>query len=221
MSTATNLYLLMQINDSVFPIGSYNHSYGLETYIAFEKIRNHQDAISYILAHLKASISTTELLASSLAFDYTVNSLEDKLYNLDQSVLAIKSAKEIREASLKLGNRFLKTINSLGLSMKYNDLLNYPIIYGSFCASINNMDKRTALSFQIYNQTSALVTNCVKTVPLSQTSGQQILYEVSQKFDSIINNVLLLTEQDLGLSTPSYDIRCMQHETLYSRLYMS
>ncbi|MDU7968180.1 MAG: urease accessory protein UreF, partial [Paeniclostridium sordellii] len=28
-----NIFILLQINDALFPIGAYSHSYGLETYI--------------------------------------------------------------------------------------------------------------------------------------------------------------------------------------------
>ena len=28
-----NIFILFQINDALFPIGAYSHSYGLETYI--------------------------------------------------------------------------------------------------------------------------------------------------------------------------------------------
>ena len=40
-------------------------------------------------------------------------------------------------------------------------------------------------------------------------------------FDEIIDMLLSLDIKDLCLSTPGFDIRCMQHEALYSRLYMS
>ena len=33
-------YLLLQVNDSLFPIGAYSHSYGLETYIQKEIIHD-------------------------------------------------------------------------------------------------------------------------------------------------------------------------------------
>lgn len=40
-------------------------------------------------------------------------------------------------------------------------------------------------------------------------------------FEEVINKLDELTIDDLCLSTPGFDIRCMQHENLYSRLYMS
>jgi len=218
--TSTSLYLLMQVNDAVFPIGSYNHSYGLESYIAYDKIKNKADAIAYISSNLKIMATYTELLSASLAFDYAETNCAEKLCELDKTLLALKSAKEIREASLKLGNRFIKTITSMGIVMKFVHLLNYSVIYGAFCSGIE-VDKRTALEFYIYSQVSAVVINCVKTVPLSQTEGQQILHEMAKEYDEIIDKVLAAHEEDLGLASPAYDIRCMQHEALYSRLYMS
>jgi urease accessory protein len=66
-----------------------------------------------------------------------------------------------------------------------------------------------------------MVTNCVKTIPLSQTDGQVLLYECQQVFEIILEKLKDLTEDDLCLSAPGFDIRCMQHEGLYSRIYMS
>ena len=36
MKISKKEFLILQINDSLFPIGSYSHSYGLETYIQKE-----------------------------------------------------------------------------------------------------------------------------------------------------------------------------------------
>ena len=69
--------------------------------------------------------------------------------------------------------------------------------------------------------TSSTITNCVKSIPLSQTQGQQLLYKSHDIFEEVINKLDELTIDDLCLSTPGFDIRCMQHENLYSRLYMS
>ena len=48
-------YLLLQINDAAFPIGSYTHSYGLETYIQKNLIKNSNDVYEYIKTNAKTN----------------------------------------------------------------------------------------------------------------------------------------------------------------------
>ena len=73
----------------------------------------------------------------------------------------------------------------------------------------------------LYAQTSAMVTNCVKTIPLSQSDGQQLLASMYDLFETVMEKTLSAGEEMLGLSAPGFDLRGIQHESLYSRLYMS
>lgn len=73
----------------------------------------------------------------------------------------------------------------------------------------------------LYAQTSVMVTNCVKSIPLSQTEGQKLLVFSCELFSKILEEVCRLDERMLYLSNPGFDIRSMQHEFLYSRIYMS
>ena len=66
-----------------------------------------------------------------------------------------------------------------------------------------------------------MVTNCVKTIPLSQSAGQTLLSSCYNSFQEILSSVREWTEEDLCLSAPGFDLRGIQHEKLYSRLYMS
>ena len=92
--------------------------------------------------------------------------------------------------------------------------------YGVFCFSVG-IDKVKAMEGYLYAYVSASIINAVKLIPLSQNEGQKILYKCYKFFDEIIDMLLSLDIKDLCLSTPGFDIRCMQHEALYSRLYMS
>ena len=96
----------------------------------------------------------------------------------------------------------------------------YAIAYGVFCAAVG-IDMRRAMESFLYTNTSGKVVSCVKTIPLSQTQGQQILKECHKTFTEVLDRLESLTERELCRSTPGFDVRCMQHETLYSRLYMS
>ena len=221
-------FLLLQVNDALFPIGGYSHSYGLETYIQKDIIKNEKDAALYIEEKLTNSIFYTELLSVKLAYEYCIKKDFDSLEKLETKLKAAKTPLEIRLAAQKLGSRFVKTVSEWEISANdtfktYLKRLSQPshsVAYGVFCAAAA-LDKTDVLKTYLYAQTSSMVTNCVKTIPLSQTQGQKILYECHKLFDELLEKLEKTTEDMLCLSCPGFDIRCMQHERLYSRLYMS
>lgn len=222
-------YLLLQINDAAFPIGAYTHSYGLETYIQKDLIKNSNDVYEYVKVNAKTNFLYTELLAAYLAYDFSLNNHIEKLKELEDIIDASKIPSEIRSASEKLGSRFIKTVSSLEVKYEshiFNEYTNsdstkiHAIAYGVFCAA-SGIDKKSAMEGYLYAYVSSTIINAVKLIPLSQNEGQKVLYKCYGFFDEIINMLPTLKAQDLCLSTPGFDIRCMQHEELYSRLYMS
>lgn len=92
--------------------------------------------------------------------------------------------------------------------------------YGVFCAAMGIEEEETLYHY-LYAQTSAMVTNCVKTIPLSQSVGQKLLSRCFFEFQEVLETLKTQTKEELCLSAPGFDIRGIQHEKLYSRLYMS
>ena len=92
--------------------------------------------------------------------------------------------------------------------------------YAVVCASAK-IPLNRALEGFLFAQCSGMVTNCVKTVPLSQSQGQKILSELFEVMGNVISDVLVADEEDFCASCPAFDIRSMEHQELYSRLYMS
>lgn len=221
-------YLLLQINDALFPIGGYSHSYGLETYIQKDLLNDTKDIENYIDNKLKYSIFKTEILGARLAYENAENT--KAISELDGIMTAAKSPMEIRSASIKLGSRFIKTLSGCKVELKYDYFSQYMntayrnkhhcIAYGVVCRSADIAEDR-ALSAYLYAQCSAMITNLVKLVPLSQSVGQELLYSRYQLMERLASEVMGLDEKELCASAPAFDIRCMQHEKLYSRLYMS
>lgn len=226
------LFYLLQVNDALFPIGGYSHSQGLETYIQKGIVCDERSAEEYILHKLKWNMEYTELLAVRLAWERTQASDLDGLLRLEEILEASRLPMEQRDASKKMGSRFVKTVEKLGLAelesgifadyvvARKGQIMNHPVVYGVFCGALG-IDLPNVLSHFLYAQTSAMVTNCVKSIPLSQTAGQKILADCYGCFQEILASVSSLTEEDLCLSAPGFDVRGMQHEKLYSRIYMS
>lgn len=224
-------FLLLQINDALFPIGGYSHSYGLETYIQKDIVRCEDTAQDYISKSIRYNCCYTDLLAVRLAYLAASGGNLQEIEKLTMYLQAVKTPMEIRNASMKMGSRFLKTVKEFPFQLpekiwerycKYmeGNIIHHSIAYGVLCSAAKIPEKRM-LETYLYGQVSAMVTNCVKTIPLSQTVGQRILFGLYPHMEETLEVVGKLSLEDLGRSTPGFDIRCMQHETLYSRLYMS
>jgi len=231
MKDLKNHFLLLQINDSLFPIGGYSHSYGLETYIQKGIVHNSELAAEYIRKRLLYNFLYTDFLAVRLAYDAALQEDETAIDELEDQMEASRIPSELREASRKLGSRFIKTLLHMqitppsGFFSRYLQVRRgkttcHPCAYGVLCACMG-MDRTEVLSAFLYAQTSAMVTNCVKTIPLSQSDGQKILFSLEPLMENMIQLVEQIGAEMLCASTPAFDLRSMEHETLYSRLYMS
>ncbi|MCI6365360.1 MAG: hypothetical protein MR911_02555 [Spirochaetia bacterium] len=164
-----------------------------------------------------------------------------KLQALDEIYGASRGPFELREGSRKLATRFEKTTdafceipllangthgeNSTGRTSEMHgaktaayQAVYFPVAYGTHCAE-RGIPLEECLAAFTYSQVSARVTTCVKLVPLSQSEGQRILYSLMKNFSDIVAKCFTLSENDLCRSSPGLDLRAMQHEYLYSRLY--
>lgn len=231
MTEGTAKFFLLQVNDALFPIGGYSHSCGLETYIQKGIVHDEDSAQEFIHKRLKYNFSYNEFMAVRLAFEYALREDLEAISRLEEIMEAGKIPRETREASRKLGSRFIKTLSALELPVqnsifdKYREArkgksVHHAVAYGVFCGAAG-IAENEALEHFIYAQTSAMVTNCVKTIPLSQSSGQKLLSGCYPLLQELTKKVTELGEEWLGLSGPGFDLRCMQHEGLYSRIYMS
>jgi urease accessory protein len=224
----SQLFLLLQVNDAGFPIGGYTHSYGLETYIQRGAVHDARSAGHYIECNLQASFLYSELLPASLAYDYAGYDGIAALLDLEQSLAASRTPRELREAANKLGVRFCKTAGPLldadtvfsAYTRAAGRLATHAVAYGVFCAAAG-IDKREAAAAYLYAQTAAMVTVAVKSVPLAQSDGQALLAGLHGLFARLLEQLEGLGADDLCRSTPGLDIAAMQHEHLYTRLYIS
>lgn len=231
MTEGTAKFFLLQVNDALFPIGGYSHSYGLETYIQKGIVHDEDSAEEFIHKRLEYNFLYNEFLAVRLGWEYAVSGDLTAISRLEEIMEAGKIPRETREASRKLGSRFIKTLSALEIPREnrvfeeYREVrkgksVHHAVAYGVFCGAAG-ITREEALEHFLYAQTSAMVTNCVKTIPLSQSSGQKLLSGCYPLLQKLTREVKELGEEWLGLSGPGFDLRCMQHEGLYSRIYMS
>ncbi|MCH4203640.1 MAG: urease accessory protein UreF [Bifidobacterium tibiigranuli] len=96
----------------------------------------------------------------------------------------------------------------------------HPIAMGVYAAD-HAPDIRDAAIMYGYSLLSALTMCAAKAIPLSQYAGQVALHNSFPRLVRAVDIAMTLRPEDLGISGAFIDIAAMQHETLYSRLYMS
>jgi len=221
---------LLQLSDPTLPIGGYAHSGGLETYVQSGMVHSKDSACDYIRHMLTENIRYGDAAFASLAYEAVCRGDIEECMSLDTECTALKLPREIREASAKLGNRLLKVFQPVlqnRVLEQYAEAVgkrrvsgHYCVTFG-ICAAAMGIPKQDMLTGFYYNASVGMVTNSVKMIPLGQQQGQELLFSLQPLIAELVENTLNPDRDLLGLCCTGFDIRCMQHETLYSRLYMS
>lgn len=226
----TQLGALLHLVDPTLPIGGFNHSNGLETFVQQRKVDSKASLEEYVQTQLLQNWVYNDGAYLSLAFEAMAKSDLARLIALDQELAATKIARESREGSYKLGVRLLKIF----IRYEQHPLLAefqqavvekrcqsyFPIVF-AMVAQAMKLDKAETLYAFYYNAAVGAVTNGVKLIPLSQMDGQDILFDLRQPIAEAVEQSLNPDLEWLGAATLANDIRAMQHEQLYTRLYMS
>lgn len=226
----TNLLSLLQLTDPTLPIGGFSHSSGLETYVQEGIVHNAATAKEFIIGMLEQNLLHTDAAFVSLSFDAALQNDLEKIVLLDDECNAVKLPREMREASKKLGMRLTKTFQPLcknSFADTYSAAIksggvtgHYSIAFGIYSWALN-ISKTDALSGFFYNAAVGMVTNSVKLIPLGQHDGQQLLFSLQSLIKALVQKSITPDIDKIGVCCTGFDIRCMQHEQLYSRLYMS
>lgn len=236
MSTELNksqLLELLQITNANFPIGTFSHSFGVETYIRRGVAETPDELEKVIVAYMRGTFCYGDLLAIRLVFEAIANNDKDKVWLVDELISNQGMSKETRDGARRIGTQMVKIYLELFPEatwlQEYQQLIKAKKCYGNpavafaLLADYLQITLADAIYTHLYSSITALIQNSVRAIPLGQIQGQKLMWKVKHNyFDEIYLKVLEAhPEKDFCKSSPAYEIAQMEHEAIHVRLFMS
>ena len=225
-----NILRVIQMCDSSFPIGSFNHSYGMETYLRNNKITSTKSLEEYLDVFINNVFIYSDGLAIKMLYEYLNKNEIEKILELDRMLTVQTIAKETRNGSKLVAKRMINIfldLYDIHILKEYEEKINskeafgHPaIVFGLLMYNLN-FSQEEAISFHMYSTISTLIQNGVRAIPLGQKDGQIILKKCSESFKALYEKIEGLDYSFFGASTPGIELSQINHEVLEFRLFMS
>lgn len=222
---------VIQMCDSNFPVGSFNHSFGMETYLRNDMINNSDAMRKWLKVFLGNVFIYSDGLAIKMLYEYLDTKNIDKIYELDRLITVQSIGKETRNGSKLIASRmialFLDLYNDMDFLNNYykkilkKEAYGHPaIVFGSVMHHLN-FNAREAICFHMYSTVSTLIANAVRAIPLGQKDGQLLLKEMCESFEGLCEKIESLDSDYFGGSSPGIELSQINHENMEFRLFMS
>lgn len=232
LTTAINMKILniMQICDSNFPVGSFNHSFGMETYLRDEDIKDTKTLKVWLLSYLKHQFIYNDGFAMRIIFEKLKENKVDEIWKLDRKITVQNTSKESRDGTKLVGQRMIKTyleLYDVPLLKEYEERIRKKISFGhpaiATAILLNHLEisLEDAVLYYMYSTISTLIQNGVRAIPLGQKDGLILMQEFFPVFQELLVEIMNLKDEDFGSTVPGLEISQINHEELIFRLFMS
>ena len=225
---------IIQLCDSNFPVGSFNHSYGMETYLRKDEIRNTETFRNWLKIYLNKQFIYSDGLCIRILYDILKEhgklEITKEIIELDRKITVQSIAKESRDGAKLIAGRMIRMFIDLydfeilkeyDKKIKEKEAFGHPAIVFALALYSLGLNVKETICYHIYSTISTLIQNAVRTIPLGQKDGQILLKEFCEDTEILFEKIENADLDYFGLNVPGIELSQINHETLIFRLFMS
>ena len=218
-----SLVSLLHLCDSLFPLGAFAHSDGLEAATASGRVATADDLALWLEAMLAQPLRHLDGPAVARAWRAWGQGRLDVLRLIDDEVHALRPASTGREANRAMGGRLISTWVRVRpetpVDLKDLAPVTLPVAFGAVSAAAG-IGQSEAVQGYIYTRLAATVSAAMRLMALGQHAGHQALSAALAAVPDIARDSVG-DERPLMSFVPLLDIEAMRQQYVHSRLFRS
>jgi urease accessory protein len=219
------LLRLLQLASPSLPVGAYSYSEGLECAIESHAVVDPVSLRDWIADGLRFGGAGLE--AAMLVRAYAAWEAGDlaAVQRWDAWLTAARESEEVRLQNLDMGRALLKLLAEIEPPPRcIAELLACPCNFAvafAVAAAHWRITRDAAVLGYLQSWAANLVNAGVKLIPLGQTAGQRLLWELQTAIGEAARDAATVADEDLAVSNWGQALASMRHEAQYSRLFRS
>jgi len=219
------LLRLLQLASPALPVGAYSYSEGLEYAVHAGIVTNAASLHAWIEDGLEFGAAQLEGAVLARVYDAWRGGNLERVQHWDRWLGATRESEELRNQSLDMGRALLRLLKDLEPPLpKVQQLFAAPCHYVtafSIAAAHWDIARENAVTAYLQNWAANLAGAGVKLIPLGQTAGQQLLWDLQAALTRATQFALLVEDGNMAVSNWGMVLASMAHETQYMRLFRS
>jgi len=228
MTMARPLLALLHLCDSLFPIGGFGYSDGLEAATAAGLVETPTDLQAWLDVCLDQAVGRMDGPAVLRAWSAFHRRDWESLSELDEELTAMRPSSATRRSSRAMGIRLATTWTALYPDRPLDHLLDLarrqwlgpglPIAFGCACASAG-VGMRDAGAAFAYTRLASTTSAALRLMRIGQTDAHARLAKTLQRVPIVVE--AMTTRARPESFTPAMDVSAMTQQYLHSRLFRS
>lgn len=222
------LMRLQQLISPSLPIGAFTYSQGMEYANQAGWLNTKTDVYHWLLDVINHNLGYFELpliyhMQQAISQNDWVTLRYLHAYNL-----ASRETGELRLEEMQRGQALYQVLSKLVDDKQQQrlqaeqDIFKNSFISGfAFAQDLWQIPSDIALLGYAFSFIENMVTVCVKLIPLGQSDGQDLIYQLSAKLPEICQVAQQIPIDDIGGALPAMAIASSRHESQYCRLFRS
>jgi len=213
---------LYQLISPLLPIGNFTYTRSLAWAIEARWITDIPSLKNWVSNVIDHSIVTLELPILLRLLNAFYDSDDASVVRWTQWLIACRETPELRREEQQRGAALARLLPSLGVRIP-EDLSTHVAkcqLTGFALAAYKwGIDAHKLCCGYCWGWLENIALTGVKLIPLGQTDGQKIMFELAEKIPLSVEKALNLKDFDINNSTPALAIASSRHETQYTRLF--